>query len=60
MRFTIITIAATLLLVPATRASAAPAGVNKAQSTEFSAAKKKKAQKRKAEKVQYMRAVPAK
>jgi hypothetical protein len=60
MRFAMLVIgAAALLLMPAGSATAASPGAHKAQSTEFSAAKKK-ARKRKAEKVEYMRAVPSK
>lgn len=61
MRLVIIASAvAALLLIPVAPASIAVAsGALKAQSTEFSAAKKKKA-KRKASKVAYMRAVPSK
>jgi hypothetical protein len=57
VRFTMLAMAAALLLIPAVPASAA-AGVHKAQSTDFSAAKKKK--KTKQPKVEYMRAVLAK
>jgi hypothetical protein len=52
--------AAVLLLMPIATASAGSAGAHKMQSTDFSAAKKKKARKHKAEKVEYMRAVPSK
>jgi hypothetical protein len=51
--------AAVLLLTPAAHATAGSAGAYKMQSTDFSAAKKKKARKHKAEKVEYMRAVPS-
>ena len=61
MRFTIAVVAIALLLIPAAHASAGITGAAyKAQPTDFSAAKKKKARKGRAEKVEYMRAVPAK
>jgi hypothetical protein len=60
MRFTIAIAAIALLLIPAAQASPGTTDVAKAQSTDFSAAKKKKARRGKAEKVEYMRAVPAK
>jgi len=54
-------LAAALVLIPATRAPAAgAAAVRMVQTTDFSAAKKKKAKMRKANKEQYMRAVPSK
>jgi hypothetical protein len=49
-----------LLVFVAPALAAGMSGVHKAQATDFSAAKKKKARKGKAEKVEYMRAVPAK
>ena len=53
MRFTIAVVAIALMLVPAAQASAGTTGAAyKAQSTDFSAAKKKKARKGKAEKVE--------
>jgi nucleoid-associated protein YgaU len=59
VRLTILATAAALLLMPGTPASAV-AGLHKAQSTDFSAAKKKKPRRAKAEKVEYMRAAPSK
>ena len=57
----IVGLAAALLLIPATRTPAASAiSVRMVQTTDFSAAKKKKAKIRKAKKEQYMRAVPSK
>jgi hypothetical protein len=57
----IVGLAAALVLIPATRAPAAgAAAVRMVQTTDFSAAKKKKAKMRKANKEQYMRAVPSK
>ena len=58
MRLIIVGLAAALLLIPAAPVSAAASGVHKMQATDFSGAKKK-AKKRKAPKVEYMRAVPA-
>jgi hypothetical protein len=52
--------AAAVLLTPTAHATAGAEGVHQMQSTDFSAAKKKKARKHKAEKVEYMRAVPSK
>jgi len=60
VRFTIFVMAAAaLLLIPAAPATAGSAGAYKMQATDFSAAKKKKARKPRAEKVEYMRAVPS-
>ena len=60
MRSTMLAMAAAVLLVSGAPASTAgAAGVHKSQATDFSAAKKKKARKGKAEKVEYMRAVPS-
>jgi hypothetical protein len=59
MRLAMIAAAGVLLLIPATPASAVRApGVATSQATDFSAAKRKKAKKTKAPKVEYMRAVP--
>jgi len=55
----VVAASAALLLMPATPASAGFAGVRQMQSTDFSAAKKRKARKHKAWKVEYMRAVPS-
>ena len=61
MRHIIVGQAAALLLTPATRSPVAgTAAVHMVQTTDFSAAKKKKAKIRKAKKEQYMRAVPSK
>jgi hypothetical protein len=60
VRLIIVGLAAALLLIPAAPVSAAASGVHKMQATDFSGAEKKKAKKRKAPKVEYMRAVPAK
>jgi hypothetical protein len=60
VRFTIfVTAAAALLLMPAAPTTAGSTGIYRMQVTDFSAAKKK-AKKHKAEKVEYMRAVPSK
>ena len=59
MRLAMIAAAGILLLIPATPASAVSAPrVATSQATDFSAAKRKKAKKTKAPKVEYMRAVP--
>jgi hypothetical protein len=61
VRHIILGLAAVLLLIPTTPATIAGAATpHLAQSTDFSAAKKKKAKMRKAKKEQYMRAVPSK
>ena len=60
MRFTMLVIsAAALLLMPAAAATTGSAGAYTMQATDFSAAKKNKARRQKAEKVEYMRAVPS-
>ena len=60
MRITMLAMAAAaVLLTPATHATAGAKGVHQMQSTDFSAAKKKKARKHKADKAEYMRAVPS-
>ena len=61
MRLIVTGLAAALLLIPGAPGSiAAAAGVHKTQTSDFSAAKKKKAKKRNAPKVEYMRAAPSK
>jgi len=61
VRYIIVGLAAALLLIPATRTIAAGiAAMHMVQTTDVSAAKKKKAKTRKAKKEQYMRAVPSK
>jgi hypothetical protein len=60
VRITMLVIAAAaLLMMPAASATAGSAGLHKMQGTDFSAAKKKKARRHRAEKVEYMRAVPS-
>jgi hypothetical protein len=60
VRLIIVGLTAALLSIPATPGAIAAAfGEYKMQSTDFSAAKKKKSKKR-ASKVEYMRAVPSK
>jgi hypothetical protein len=63
VRLAIPAIVVALLLVPAAPASVTAAGLHAKATTDFSAAKKKKARmskKAKTPKVEYMRAVPAK